>query len=157
MTDSIFAAGQDAEFKFELCRKASFSKMVGQRAPRSAGVALEGEDPTLTAKKEKMWKLMELYLPVSAYAIQRGIVNHVVSTSCNLQFAHTLHQEYTLARTRFNFDEEDCYRATAYSVRDRLIETLNDTVQYFFAEDCKRCYYLSLEFLLGRGTPDNSR
>lgn len=56
-----------------------------------------------------------------------------------------------MARTRFNFSEEDCYRATAYSVRDRLIETLNDTVQFFFRQDVKRCYYLSLEFLLGRG------
>lgn len=55
-----------------------------------------------------------------------------------------------MARTRFNFSEEDCYRSTAYSIRDRLIETLNDTNSYFFEKDFKRCYYLSLEFLVGR-------
>lgn len=60
-------------------------------------------------------------------------------------------QEYTCAKTRFNCDPESCYRASAFSVRDRLIETLNDTNAYFHETDCKRAYYLSLEFLLGRG------
>lgn len=77
--NSVFSAAQDAEFKFELCRKASFSKMVAQRGQRAPGVVLEGEDPAITEKKEKLWKLMEIYLPISADAIQRGIVNHVVS------------------------------------------------------------------------------
>lgn len=60
-------------------------------------------------------------------------------------------QEYTLAKTRFNLDPESCYRAAAFSVRDRLIETLNDTNAFFHEKDVKRAYYLSLEFLLGRG------
>ena len=38
----------------------------------------------------------------------------------------------------------------ARSVRDRLIESFNDTQQYFDAADCKRISYLSLEFLVGR-------
>lgn len=134
MADSVFGVAQDSDVKFELCRKASFSKMLAKKS-RTPAVKLEGEDAQLSKKKDYMWKLMELYLPVTPEAIQRGIVNHV---------------EYTLARTRFNFDMEDCYRATAYSIRDRLIETLNDTVAHFFAQDVKRCYYLSLEFLLGR-------
>lgn len=77
----MFGAAQDSEYKFELCRKASFSKMVAQRAPRSPAMNLEGDDAALISKKEKMWKLMELYLPATAEAIQRGIVNHVVSFS----------------------------------------------------------------------------
>ena len=40
--------------------------------------------------------------------------------------------------------------ATAYSVRDRLIEEWNDTQSYFKAVDPKRVYYLSMEFLMGR-------
>jgi starch phosphorylase len=35
-------------------------------------------------------------------------------------------------------------------VRDRLIEQLNDSNEYFNSQNSKRVYYLSLEFLLGR-------
>jgi glycogen/starch/alpha-glucan phosphorylase-like protein len=35
-------------------------------------------------------------------------------------------------------------------VRDRLIESWNDTQQYFREQDPKRVYYLSMEFLMGR-------
>jgi starch phosphorylase len=62
--------------------------------------------------KEKMWELMSTYLPSNKETIQRQIVNHV---------------EYTLARTRFNFDNFSAYQAASYAVRDRLIESWNDT------------------------------
>ena len=39
--------------------------------------------------------------------------------------------EYTLARSRYKFDDLEAYMATAYSVRDRLIESWNDTQTYF--------------------------
>lgn len=88
-----------------------------------------------TKENEKLWSLMGQYTPSDHATIQKSIVNHV---------------EYTLARTRFNFDNKACYQATAYSIRDRLIESWNDTQQTFTKEDPKRIYYLSLEFLLGR-------
>eukprot|EP01027_Heterolobosea_sp_BB2_P002286 GEZU01003423.1.p1 GENE.GEZU01003423.1~~GEZU01003423.1.p1 ORF type:complete len:952 (+),score=347.78 GEZU01003423.1:92-2947(+) len=85
--------------------------------------------------QEKLWKLMSTYLKRDVPTIQRHICNHV---------------EYTLARTRYNFDDYAAYQATALSVRDRLIESWNDTQQYFTLKDVKRVYYLSLEFLMGR-------
>ena len=66
-------------------------------------------------KQDKMWELMGSYIGGDQRSIQRSIVNHV---------------EYTLARTRFDFDDMGAYQATAYSVRDRLIEAWNDTQQY---------------------------
>lgn len=60
------------------------------------------------------------------------------------------HVEYTLARTRFDFKESHCYQAVAHSVRDRLIESFNDTHRAFNKEGCKKIYYFSLEFLIGR-------
>ena len=78
---------------------------------------------------------MSSYMGTDRQAIQRQIVNHV---------------EYTLARTRFNFDNFGAYQAAAFAVRDRLIESWNDTQQYHHNQDCKRVYYLSLEFLMGR-------
>lgn len=83
----------------------------------------------------KLWELMAEYIDSEIPTIQSSIVSHV---------------EYTLARTRFNFDKNACYRATALSIRDRLIESWNDTQQLFTAEDNKRVYYMSLEFLMGR-------
>jgi starch phosphorylase len=55
---------------------------------------------------------MGSYIGNDKRAIQRSIVNHV---------------EYTLACTRFNFNDFAAYQAAAYSVRDRLIEAWNDT------------------------------
>lgn len=78
---------------------------------------------------------MQSYLGTDRTSIQRQIVNHV---------------EYTLARTRFNFDNFGCYQAASYAVRDRLIESWNDTQQFHENNDSKRVYYLSLEFLMGR-------
>lgn len=77
------------------------------------------------------------------------------------------HVEYTLACTRFSFDNHKAYRATAYrwvrnyawewlllpiavvsplcSIRDRLIESWNDTNQHFDTLDVKRvCVALPL-------------
>lgn len=65
--------------------------------------------------QNKMWELMSSYQGSDKRSIQRSIVNHV---------------EYTLARTRFNFDNKGAYQAASYSVRDRLIEAWNDTQQY---------------------------
>jgi starch phosphorylase len=55
---------------------------------------------------------MSSYIGSDKKSIQRSIVNHV---------------EYTLARTRFNFDNFGAYQAASLSVRDRLIEAWNDT------------------------------
>ena len=65
--------------------------------------------------QEKIWELMSSYIGGDQRSIQRSIVNHV---------------EYTLARTRFDFDDQGAYKAVAHSVRDRLIEAWNDTQQF---------------------------
>jgi starch phosphorylase len=78
---------------------------------------------------------MSSYLGSSIKDIQRQIVNHV---------------EFTLARTRFDFDNFGAYQAAAFSVRDRLLESWNDTQQFHSNKDVKRVYYFSLEFLMGR-------
>lgn len=55
---------------------------------------------------------MGSYLGTDQTSIKKQIVNHV---------------EYTLARTRFDFDNFGAYQAAAYAVRDRLLESWNDT------------------------------
>jgi glycogen phosphorylase len=66
--------------------------------------------------RENLWSLMETYIGRDSRSIQRSVVNHV---------------EYTLGLTRFNFKDFNAYQATSMSVRDRLIEQLNDSNEYF--------------------------
>ena len=46
--------------------------------------------------------------------------------------------------------EEHAYRGAALSVRDRFLESLNDTNAHFEEKDSKRCYDLSAEYRIGR-------
>ena len=60
------------------------------------------------------------------------------------------HFGYTLGRDKHCKSAHYSYTALALTVRDRLMERWKNT-QYAYEEaDCKRAYYLSLEFLMGR-------
>lgn len=95
----------------------------------------ENLSPVERRRTELLYGLMDQYIRNDVLSIQKSIVDHV---------------EYTVARSRYKFDDFEAYQGTAYSVRDRLIESWNDTQQYFKDQDPKRVYYLSLEFLMGR-------
>jgi len=86
-------------------------------------------------KSELIWHLMETYLPRDSHQIQKSIITHC---------------EYTLARTRFDLDLHTLYTGTALSVRDRLLESWNDSQMATKQVNPKRINYLSIEFLLGR-------
>lgn len=78
---------------------------------------------------------MATYLENDKHSIQISVVNHV---------------EYTLACTRFDMSVHKAMLATSHSVRDRLIENLNDTYAYINTTETKTVIYMSMEFLLGR-------
>lgn len=67
-----------------------------------------------------------------------------------LQVSIVRHTITTLARTQFNMDVRAAYQAAAHAVRDRLIARWDGTQQQHTRLQCKRVYYLSLEFLMGR-------
>jgi len=50
----------------------------------------------------------------------------------------------------FDFSMSDAYRAAGLVLRDRLLESLNDTSAFYRQKDVKRGYYLSAEYLIGR-------
>jgi hypothetical protein len=58
----------------------------------------------------------DTYTQSDVLSVEQSIVGHV---------------EYTLARSRYKFDDQEAYQATSLSLRDRLIESWNDTHQYF--------------------------
>ncbi|KAI9356853.1 carbohydrate phosphorylase-domain-containing protein [Pilaira anomala] len=68
-------------------------------------------------------------------SIEADIVHHTITTLC---------------RGVYNLDKLAMYQATAHSVRDRLLEDWNLTQEALHRENPKRCYYMSMEFLIGR-------
>jgi len=112
----------------EMKRKSSFSLLDNMPRPMP-------ESDEHPATMEKLWKLMETYEPNDPESIQKAFARHL---------------EYSLACTRFNFTMADAYRAAGLVLRDRLIESLNDTNDWYRKEDVKRGYYLSAEYLIGR-------
>ncbi|KAI7823904.1 glycosyl transferase [Kickxella alabastrina] len=66
-----------------------------------------------------------------------------------------MHLTATFLRTPANMDSGDAYLASAFSVRDRLLQRWNMTNEYHDRVNAKRVYYMSLEFLIGR-TFDNA-
>merc|ERR1719181_959928 len=83
----------------------------------------------------KLFKLMDSYKANDKESIQKDVAAHL---------------EYSLACTRFGFTQQDAYRATAFAVRDRLLESFNDTNTWYAEQDVKKGYYLSAEYLMGR-------
>jgi starch phosphorylase len=63
-------------------------------------------------------------------------------------FVHNL--EFALAKDEFSATDRDKFNSLALTVRDRLIERWIETQQSYYRQKCKRVYYLSLEFLIGR-------
>ncbi|KAI8467019.1 MAG: carbohydrate phosphorylase-domain-containing protein [Monoraphidium minutum] len=109
-----------------------------QAAVAHSGVRPKFQTQTIApdpAKREVLYAIMDKYKENDVLTIQQDIASHV---------------EYTLARTRQDFANNECYQAVSYSLRDRLIELWNDTQTYFKEQDPKRVYYLSMEFLMGR-------
>jgi starch phosphorylase len=78
---------------------------------------------------------------LDAESIRKGFLNHL---------------EFTLAELPEHVDTEwEPYLSLALTVRDRLIERWIRTHDAYYANDAKRVYYLSLEFLMGRALGDS--
>ncbi len=58
--------------------------------------------------------------------------------------------EYRVGKDRHTATSRDWFHVVAYLIRDRLMERWMQTMRTYYAEDAKRVYYLSLEFLIGR-------
>mgnify|MGYP000872887010 FL=1 len=90
----------------------------------------------MTDKHEKLWDLMEkTYLKNDPAALQRSFADHL---------------EYSQGKNRYIATPHDLYQSIALSIRDRLTERWNDTMNRYYEDNVKRVYYLSLEYLMGR-------
>lgn len=60
------------------------------------------------------------------------------------------HRKYSLAKDEYTATPHDDYFSLSLVVRDMMIEKWIKTQQTYYDKNVKRCYYLSLEFLMGR-------
>merc|ERR1719262_121972 len=112
-------------------RKTSYSLFTEQN-PQSR---VQPKESSKQDEYAKLFQLMDSYKANDKESIQKDVAAHL---------------EYSLACTRFGFTQQDAYRATAFAVRDRLLESFNDTNTWYAEQDVKKGYYLSAEYLMGR-------
>jgi starch phosphorylase len=60
------------------------------------------------------------------------------------------HLGITLGRDDYSTDDSYRYQALALTLRDRIMERWKATHHAYYEQDCRRAYYLSMEFLMGR-------
>lgn len=65
------------------------------------------------------------------------------------------HLKYSLCKRVCEAHKEHLFTALALSVRDLCVDGMFKTAARHASKDCKRVYYLSLEYLLGRLLPNN--
>jgi len=68
----------------------------------------------------------------------------------SVKYSLASHLLYSVGKEAINATARDWFMAAAYAVRDRLSERWMPTLNRYYAEDKKRVYYLSMEFLIGR-------
>jgi len=117
---------------FDMKRKTSYSLFTGDAPQSRLCPVSQGKNAGAHAK---LFDLMSSYKPNDKESIQKDIAAHL---------------EYSLACNRFEFTKTDAFRATGFAVRDRLLESFNDTNTWYTEQDVKKGYYLSAEYLMGR-------
>jgi len=60
------------------------------------------------------------------------------------------HFSHTLGREEERLAAYQVYTSLAVALRDRLVERWKNTQHAYHEQDCRRAYYMSLEFLMGR-------
>lgn len=65
------------------------------------------------------------------------------------------HVRYHLASRIEQISRSDLYQAVSLAVRDRLVERMLETERRYEAQQAKRLYYLSMEFLMGQFLENN--
>jgi hypothetical protein len=86
-------------------------------------------------KKTTVWVILQITQHKNAARSNTHMAGNADTYKENdvlsIQSAIVDHLEYTLARNRFEFNAQEAYSATSYSLRDRLIESFNDTSLHF--------------------------
>ena len=86
-------------------------------------------------------------MDLTQFALQ---YDHLASDVPALKRAIANKLMYQVGKDPVSARPEDWLQATAFAVRDHLVERWMGTTRAQYAQDVKRVYYLSMEFLMGR-------
>ncbi len=113
----------------------------------------------MAAKSTKSTKTIKRVVPAGPSA-KPTAVRHDTETqpisvglpmdSTGLRQDFDRHLAISLGRDALSVNNRYRYTALVMSVRDRLMERWKNTHAAYYQSDCKRGYYLSMEFLMGR-------
>ncbi len=121
--------------------KKTATKPVPAKAPAKAIAKMPDNSPPRTAATGAK--------PAPS-AATRTLSTALGMTVADLEADIHRHLGYTLARDDYAVSNRYRYFAAVLAVRDRLVERWKATHGAYYEADCKRGYYLSLEFLMGR-------
>jgi starch phosphorylase len=77
-------------------------------------------------------------------------INHKGMTKADLLKSILHNLEYNISKDRLSNTPYDQFLSLSYATRERVIERWISTAQKYKADNVKRVYYLSMEFLMGR-------
>ena len=77
-------------------------------------------------------------------------MNDLTPSPRNLQNAILHHLTYTIGKDAPHASLHDWRMALSFAIRDQIVEPWFASTRRTWAEDRKRVYYLSMEFLIGR-------
>lgn len=84
---------------------------------------------------------------------------HATATDARAELEETLqrHAVFSLGKPWQDLSPRDKFDVVALSVRDRMMQRMLETEEGRRRQDCKRLYYLSIEFLIGQSLGFNLR
>ncbi|GJP62124.1 hypothetical protein CLOP_g19218 [Closterium sp. NIES-67] len=109
---------------------------AGARAPHDCGIRLSAPSSMAEQQSRREGGGNAREEAVTAGSVHTAIVRHA---HCSLACGD-----------RDELSPSDAYRAAAMSVRDHLVARMDATERAYDDAGCKRVYYLSMEYLIGR-------
>ena len=91
--------------------------------------------PDFDGSNSRVYKLLHKYKLNDELSLLKDSINH---------------HEHTLAVNCTRISDKSAFISVSLALKDRILEKLNDSQQTIIQLNCKRVYFLSMEYLLGR-------
>jgi glycogen phosphorylase len=128
-----------------------FSFFTSHPSPTAAeSGALHLSIPIMPAKKNTRPKAAPAAVTARPKHTHPGFAFNVADTAEGMKTSIENHLKFTLARDVGTATRRDWWIALSHAVHDRILKRFIKTMETHHTENVRRCYYLSLEYLMGR-------
>lgn len=84
-------------------------------------------------------------------------ISSTATAATEFREAFEYHLRYSLAKDKMSATQNDLSNAVSLAVRNTCIESMQQTETRYTQQNAKRCFYLSMEFLMGQSLENNLR